>query len=219
MNLVLLVAYGVFLIWNVGRSQIVRQQELLFCLLIITFYVAFVILAKIFLDPGIGFNNRMFIPLFPFILLVIVLGVRNLFNENWGWRKRLATLPFIYLILVSIIGSWASLPHSYNEGLGWNRRVVVTSKAMQELRELSASSKNMLFNNDIFGMYFFTGQVGEKLAQFPPEDAHEKVYLVIFKVHLERQHPLLSKYADELIPIVEDEILSIHLFESKENHQ
>lgn len=177
-------------------------------------FMAIVIIAKIFLDHGIGFRDRMLIPMFPFLLVGLVVLLADLTRRYPGWGRLLGAGILVYMTGMLATDAAATLPAVYENGLGWNSRAIVTSPAIHALKEL-ASQGAVLYNNDIFGMYFHTGSVGEGLGKFPPEADPGDGYVVIFKMHLHDEHALLEKYQDLLQPLADDDVLSIHAYRPK----
>ncbi|MEX2162463.1 MAG: hypothetical protein WD751_11195 [Anaerolineales bacterium] len=183
----------------------------IFAILLFASYMVLVVFAKTMFDHGIGLQDRMLIPLFPFLLLAVVFIAHRLSIEDQ--RGKLLAIAIVgYLAIVSVIGSLSTLPTVYEEGLGWNARNIVTSPAIAELKVIASSPENVLFSNETYGMYFHTKRVGYNLNSFPPAETADPVYLVLFKVQRNDPHPLPARYTDELKLIIEDNVLSIYLF-------
>jgi len=178
-------------------------------------YIAIVVTAKMLFDHGIGFQDRMFIPLFPLSLILFMLVAASIRVHFARKVAFLSMLIPIYLAAVFVRDSFVTLPSIYENGLGWNSRAIVTSPAILTLEKLALSSNSILYNNNIFGMYFRTGTVGATLNGFPPEVSQPETYLVIFKIHLNDEHALVGRYRENLDLLIEDDILSIHSYHSK----
>ncbi|MEX2143968.1 MAG: phospholipid carrier-dependent glycosyltransferase [Anaerolineales bacterium] len=208
--IILILTAGFYLYRKAQKEGVKNLTVPLFTALLFVFYLSVVIFAKVMFDHGVGFQDRMFIPLFPFLLVTIVIVAHHIFEDIRPWGRWVVLATIGYLAIISFIGSFVSLPVIYEEGLGWNARRIVSSPALAKLKAISTDPEVQLFNNEPYGMFFHTGQVGNRLKGFPPA---EKAYLVLFKIHRDSEHPLPSRYPEELELIAEDEILSIHLFD------
>jgi len=212
LGVTLLIGLSALFIGKWKRKQLVPPPLVTFSLLLVEIYIVAVFLAKVFFVPGIGFQNRMFIPIFPMVLLVILWATSLLVEEKSTKLNLLATGLLIFLLFTAFIASTVRLPKIYNDGLGWNKRTIQESTALVALRALPINSQDYLFSNDYFGLYLLTGQAGYNFAHFPPEDALGEVYLVIFKKNFSNGHPLIASNINQLTLIADDEILSMYSF-------
>lgn len=212
--LALLAGLAVLLFRMRRRGDDLALKVAAFAAIFAVVHMAVVIIAKVFLDHGIGFRDRMLIPMFPFFLLTLIVILAHLRGQFPRWGKLAGAAVSLYLAAMLAADAAVVLPPIYENGLGWNSRAIVTSPAIHHLKEL-ASQNAVVYNNDIFGMYFHTGGVGQGLGNFPPETDFGDAYVAIFKMHLHDEHALLDKYEDLLLPMIEDEILSIHAYRPK----
>lgn len=172
-------------------------------------YALTVLVAKLFVDHGIGFQTRMFVPLLPWLLLLIIVGMHRLTQTPNRAGKMAAIAIGLYVAFVSVTNLNEKLPDVYENGLGWNRRVIVTSETILRLKGIAIDPSNRLYSNELYGLYFHTGRVSSWLNDFPPQDDTGPTYLIIFKEKLNGIHPLIERYASLLEPVAEDNILAI----------
>lgn len=204
--LVALAGYVLFRSWGPLRPA---SSAIVFALALWGSYGSVVLVAKLFVDHGIGFQSRMFIPLYPWFLFLILFCVYDLLQST-KLAGRLASISIVlFVALVSLYNLATKLPEVYENGLGWNRRAIVTAESVHRLKEIASQPGNRLFSNELYGLYFHTGRARSWLNDFPPQDEVGPTYLIIFKEHLSATHPLIERHATLLEPVIEDDVLAI----------
>ncbi len=171
-------------------------------------YLGVAATAKMTFDHGIGFQDRMLVPIFPFILASGLVYIHFLYSHRGPWIKFLCLVFLVYLgvqFSTNSLNSWSKI---YDQGLGWNSRELTESQALAVLPDLAADPENALFSNNSYGLYFITGEVGYRLEGFPPE-GDQPSYLVIFNRNLSGENLLAERYADILSLVAEDPLVSI----------
>jgi 4-amino-4-deoxy-L-arabinose transferase-like glycosyltransferase len=212
LGITLLLGISAILMKKWKYKQLGPPPLMIFSLLLLEIYIVTVFIAKVFFDPGIGFQNRMFMPIFPMVLILILWLISLLLKADSNKIAAIGAGALIYLLFAAFVASSARLPKIYDDGLGWNKRTIQQSTALVELRAIPSLSQDYLFTNDKFGLYFLTEQAGYNIAQFPSKDLLGEAYLIIFKKNLSDQHPLIANNQYQLTLIADDAIFSLHSF-------
>lgn len=90
-SLIIVLASGIYLIRTSLRERISSLTILGFSSLFVIFYLLIVVLAKMLFDHGIGFRDRMLIPLFPLILVSIFFVASSFYQRFGRWGKLIKT--------------------------------------------------------------------------------------------------------------------------------
>lgn len=173
-------------------------------------FAGVVFTSKSFVDPAISLDSRMLAPLFPSLIVLLMVTAAALLSGNGVWRKGLAGLAMIYLIVFSLVGFVGEVPHIHNTGLGLNRKGVLQAESINTLIELSG--QEMIYSDYPAGMYLLTGGTGYRFAQLtgnviPPEG----VVFASFRA-IGYGQDYIDHYRDDLTLVVKDKIAEVYWY-------
>ncbi len=175
------------------------------------FYIVVVFFSKTFIDPNIGMSDRMFVPVLPALMLMVLGSMHALWQLDKRWLHILIVVLGVYLIVLAIAYTRVRLPELHERGLGLARRGVNNSEAIQIL-ENEAGDKP-IYSNYTYAVYLRTGQAGYKLGSFDPDDVPpEGALLAVFRQWTSKEHPLVKEYEEHIELLVDDPIAAVYLY-------
>ncbi|MBN2500921.1 MAG: glycosyltransferase family 39 protein [Anaerolineales bacterium] len=174
-------------------------------------YIAVIFFSKTFIDPNIGMSNRMFVPVLPATMLMVLGGMHALWYQDKRWLRTLMVVLGVYLVVLAIAYTRVRLPELHERGLGLARRGVNNSEAIQILENEAADTP--IYSNYTYAVYLRTGQAGYKLGSFDPDNVPSKgALLVVFRQWTAEEHPLVKEYKDHIELLIDDPIAAVYLY-------
>ena len=174
------------------------------------FFLMVVYGSKTFVDPNIGFSDRMLAP----VLLSLVVIVSCVGNTLWMSKRKIFKAVVVFgalLVLVyTSLGAARKIPQVHKNGEGLSRRGLQNADSIKLIREMTGVET--IFTDYPIGMYLLTNQTGYRFSQFnefkvPPEG----VIFVSFRA-TGFGSEYIEYYADDLTLLVEDKIADVYRF-------
>lgn len=173
-------------------------------------YAAVVIASKVYVDPAIPFDSRIWSPLFLCLMVVLMYAAKAFLRHGARWRRAAVGIGLVYLAVYSAAGFAHTLPTAHRNGLGLNRRGVLQAESVGKLVELSG--QEMVFSDYPTAMYLLTGQTGYKFAQLKetPIPAEGAVFASFRAIAYGQDY--VEAYRDYLSLLVKDKIAAVYWY-------
>ena len=174
------------------------------------FFLMVVYGSKMFVDPNIGFSDRMLAPL----LLSLVVIIASVSNELWKNRRKIfkgfAVLGTLSVLAYASIGAGRKIPQVHKNGEGLSRRGMQNAKSIKLIREMTG--EEIIYTDYPIGMYLLTKQTGYRFSQFDQlEVPPEGVIFASFRVTGFGSEYIVY-YAEGLTLLVEDKIADVYRY-------
>jgi 4-amino-4-deoxy-L-arabinose transferase-like glycosyltransferase len=167
-----------------------------------TYHILVVWISKSFFTPKIPLNNRIFSPILPFLIILIVALMADL------WRSKKIVLRFAVVALsVIFVGFYlyranALVPRLHNVGLGLARRGWHKSLTIQAIRKLPQVP---IYSNSPAAVYMWAGRMSypiDNQEQMRKSILDEDAVLVVFNsISLDLYRTSLEELTFGLTPV------------------
>lgn len=173
-------------------------------------YAAVVVGSKIYVDPAIPFDSRIWSPLFLCLIVILMYVAKGFLNHGARWRKAAVGVGLAYLAAYSAVGFVSAVPTAHRNGLGLNRRGVLQAESVNKLIELTG--EQTIYSDYPTAMYLLTGQTGYKFAQLKGNEIPaEGVVFASFRA-IEYGQEYIEVYGKYLAVLVEDRIAEVYWY-------
>ncbi len=162
LSFILLVGVLGMIVWRLldkfrGRSQTPLQEFLLWVGMYCVLYLVAVYVTMNFFDATTVLDDRMLMPLYQAVLLVLILGGTWLWKSGRRIRRGIIVAGVIGISIMTILGSTGTVVYLHQDGLGFLNKYWRESPTMQYIRE---NDIGLFYTNQPPTIYILTGKSG-----------------------------------------------------------
>ncbi len=194
-----------------GSVEMPESELFRFHGLYLLLYPLVVVLAKVFLDRGIGFNDRMLSPMLASLFVLGVGAAASVWRRSSNKLLRAALLGGGTLLLLFYAMETSLFVREFRtNGIGLARAEWHRAESIQRLETLGPEP---IYSNSVSTVYLWSGRPARNLNAFgrlAEGSAPEAATLVVFKFVPRDKN--LDEWAERLKLVVEDEEAAIYYF-------